>query len=362
MKRLGLILTTLAIFVFSVYLAFKQGSITNGLHQSASDTALAGVTMSPIIYTGFKGVVAKIFISVFNALMHFMGKSIILSIIGLALLVELVLIYPSARLQLKQKKIHIFHRKLIDRFNSGILRVSKTEEELYKLYDVNEKIHQRGALMVTAQIIVFFFTFWGLNLMTRAPETLYGTWNIFDFSILSRPSGFWLPVFAGLAYFTHGLIKIYFKQKEDYISPAQTTVALIFAVLGSCVVYVFSQTFAVALTVYFVTLITIATIRYILVEQHAEDWGKHAQYELIEMLKKAEPHRDRFEYFSRIWNHLPVVRHINFNLMEEALSMTLGLLLALSFFGAFQKIEAETYLNHINPPAIAQAELINLNI
>jgi len=355
MKRLGLILVTLTLFAFSIYLAFVQGGITGDLHSSATEGTLIN-QMSPVVYSGFKAAVAGMFSTVFNFLMHLMGKSVILSMIALALLVELVLLYPSVRIQLKQKKIHLFHKKLVDRFNRGELSVSKTEEELYKLYDVNERIHYRGAVMVVIQVAVFFFTFWGLNLMVRAPEMLYGSWNILNFSLLSRATGFFIPFVAGLVYFAHAMIKLYYKGREDYISSAQATVAFIFAVVGAGVVYLFAGVFSVALTLYFITLVTFGTVRYILVEQHSKDWGKYAQHELIEMLKSATPHKDKFEYFSRAWNHLPIVRHINFNLLEEALSMTLGLLLALSFFGAFQKTDAQTYQNQINPPAIAQAD------
>jgi hypothetical protein len=271
-------------------------------------------------------------------------------------------LYPSVRIQLKQKKIHLLHKKLIDRFNNGELSVSKTEEELYKLYDVNEKIHRRGALMVVTQIAVFFFTFWGMSLITNFPEMLSGSWNFLNFSMLGSPSNYVLPLFVGIIYFAHGITKIYFKSKEDYISAPQVILSLIFSVIGSVIVYFFVGVFSIALSVYFLTLVTVATIRYILVEQHSRGWGKYAQKELIEMLQNAKVHEDRFEYFSRVWNHLPIVRHINFCLLEEALSMTLGLLLALSFFGAFQKTEAQTYLNKIQPPAIAQTYHANFLI
>lgn len=356
MKRFGLILTTLVLFSLSIYLAFKQGGIATDLHQSAPESALSALQFSPVIYVGYKAAVAKAFAFVFNGIMSFMAGSVMLSIIALALLVELALLYPSIRIQLKQKKIHIFHKKLIDRFNNGELGVSDTQEELYKLYDVNEKMHHRGAVMVVIQILIFFFTFWGLNLLVKAPGMLHGTWSILNFSILNKPEGFLIPFVAGLTYLAHGIIKMYYKQKEDYISSAQLTVAFLFCIIGSSVVYMFAGIFAVALTLYFVTLITISTIRYIVVEHHSKNWGAQAQKELVTMLQEAVPHKDRFEYFSRIWNHLPIVRHINFNLLEEAISMTLGLLLALSFFGAFQKTDAQTYLNNIHPPAIAQAD------
>jgi membrane protein insertase Oxa1/YidC/SpoIIIJ len=354
MKRLGLILTTLGLFAISLYIAFKQGSVPVDLHGSAPESMLETVQASPYVYSGLKGEVANIFSVIFNGLMSFLGGSVMLSIIALALIVELMLLGPSVHIQLKQKKIHLFHKKLVDRFNSGELSVSKTEEELYKLYDVNEKIHHKGALMVAGQVALFFFTFWGLNLMVRAPELLHGSWNILNFSLITKAQGYLLPLIASLIYLFHSMVKIHYKEKEDYISSAQTTFAFVFAVIGAIVVFTFSGYFATALVVYFLTLVTFSTVRYIIVEQHAKEWGSLAQRELIEMLKVAEPHKDRFEYFSRLWSHMPVVRHVNFNLLEEALSMTLGLLLALSFFGAFQKTDAQTSVNEITPPAVAQ--------
>jgi len=133
-----------------------------------------------------------------------------------------------------------------------------------------------------------------------------------------------------LIYFLHSLTKIYYKEREDYISKTQSRVALLFAVLGSVIVYYFAWTFAIALTLYFITLITFATIRYIIVEQHSRSWGKFARKELIQMLRHTELHKNKFEYLSRKWNNLPIVRYINFHLLEEGLSMSLGLLLALN--------------------------------
>jgi membrane protein insertase Oxa1/YidC/SpoIIIJ len=359
MKKIGLILTTLGLFSLSIYVAFVQGSVSAELHESAP--ASLGAIQNSAAYVGAKGIVADSFAFVFNGLMYVMGKNILLAIIALALLVELILLYPSVRVQLKQKKIHLFHKKLVDRFRSGELSVSKTEQELYKLYDVNEKIHHRGAVMVAIQIAVFFFTFWGMSLISGAPEMLSGSWNILNFSLLSAPQNYALPFFVAMAYFVHGMAKIYFKTKEDYIARPQVILSLIFAFMGSVAVYFFASIFSVVLSVYFVTLVAFATIRYILVERHSRDWGRHAQKELIEMLRSAKAHEDRFQYFSRVWNHMPIVRHINFCLLEEALSMTLGLLLALSFFGAFQKTEAQNYQNAVNPPISVQMENINLN-
>ena len=337
MKKFSLAITTLVLFAFSLYLAFVQGGNALVAQQKSWHAILAQASANPWVGTGLKGVVANVFSVVMNGLLQITNHSMLGAIVLLALLVELLLLYPSVRIQLKQKKIHIFHRKLVDRFSSGELSVSSTKEELHKLYDVNERIHQRGAWLVVAQIVVFLFTFWGMGLMTKAPALLAGVWSLSNFNLLSSPTGVLLPLFASLLYFFHAVVKIWFKEKEDYISPTQAATAILFAVLGSAVVYHFASLFAVAMTLYFITLITCSTIRYAVVEQHARDWGKIAQQELIGMLREAKPHRNRFEYWSRRWNHLPIVRHINFGLLEEALSMAMGLLLALSFFGAFQK-------------------------
>lgn len=334
MKKITLILVSLGLFSLSLYLAYRHGN-------PVADTAvqLRGafepMEASPLFYTGLKGEIAKWFSVIFNSLMEITGKSVMLAIMALALLVELVLLYPSVNIQLKQKKIHLFHKKLIDKFNRGELSVNKTEDELHKLYDVNQRIHFRGAIMVITQLLLFLFTFWGLNLMVHNPNLLYGSWNIMNFSLLSKIDGALIPLVAALIYFVHSMTKVYYKEIEDYISPAQTTIAFLFAIIGSVTVFFFAGLFPLALTMYFVTLITISTFRYILVEQEVKKWGNYAQRSLIKMLKEAKPFKSRFAYFSAKWNHLPLVRHINFNLLEEALSMTLGLLLALTFFGAF---------------------------
>ncbi len=361
MKRFGLMLTTLGLFAVSLYIAFKQGSVPVNLHNSAPESMLTTIQASPHVYMGFKGEIANIFAVIFNGLMSFLGGSVMLSIIALALIVELMLLGSSVHIQLKQKKIHLFHKKLVDKFNNGELSVSKTEEEIHKLYDVNEKIHHKGALIVVGQMILFFFTFWGLNLMVRAPELLNGSWNLLNFSLVAKSQSYLLPLVAALLYFFHSMVKIYYKEKEDYIGSSQTTFAFVFAVIGAIVVFMFGGYFATALVLYFLTLITFSTIRYIIVERHAKEWGSLAKRELIEMLKIAGPHKDRFEYFSRVWNHMPIVRYINFNLLEESLSMTLGLMLALSFFGSFQKIDAHTSAIEIKTPT-AIAQEIDLNL
>jgi membrane protein insertase Oxa1/YidC/SpoIIIJ len=339
MKKIGLILTTLGLFAFSVYLAFVQGSSPLVVQRGNLAAMLSGQSTSPLFGGGLKSFVARLFSMIMNAFLNVTGHSVIWALILLALAVELVLLYPSVRLQLKQKKIHWFHKKIVDRFSRGELSVSSTREELHKVYDVNERLHRRGAWLVVAQVLVFFFTFWGLSLMIRVPGMLAGSWSVSNFSLLMNTESIWVPLLASLIYFFHAIVKIYYKEKEDYLSPTQNVLGILFAILGATVVYYFASLFAIALTVYFITLVTFATIRFIVVEQHAQEWGKLAQHQMLQMLRDSKPEHDRFEYLSRRWNHLPVVRHINFALMEEALSMTLGLMLALSFFGGFQKTD-----------------------
>ncbi len=332
-KQIGLIAITLILFSLSIYIAFLQGGVSGNVLQHYPQSILTGIYSNPIVYTGFRAEVASVFAVIFNIFMKITGGSVILSIIILALSVELLLLYPSILIQFKQKKIHLFHQKLVDKFNNGKLSVSKTKQELHKVYDVNQKIHQRGAILVAIQIAIFFVTFWGLNLIIKAPEMLYGSWNLLNFSLLSKNTGFTIPVLAGALYFLHSMVKIYFKKEEDYVSPSQILAAMFFTIIGSSIVYIFSGIFAVVLSVYFITLITFSTVRYILIEKYTENWrSSFIKKELIKMLREAKPHKNRFQYFSRIWSHLPIVRHINFNLLEEALSMSLGLLVAVSLF------------------------------
>ncbi|MBU0727439.1 hypothetical protein KKA95_02020 [Patescibacteria group bacterium] len=330
MKKPSLIFTTLTLFVASLYLAFIQGSLSTATQQNFLTHLVAPTEISPVIYTGLQAKVASFFATLINALMTIFSSNILISIVVLALIVELVLLYPSVNIQLKQKKIHLFHKKLVDRFNSGEIKPSKNKHELELLYAVNEKIHARGAVLVVVQLALFLMTLWGLNLLVQAPVLLRGSWNVFSFNMLSQPVNYGVPLIASLAYLFHSLVKIYYKQREDYIGRTQSRIALLLAFVGTALVYWFAGTFAVALSIYFVTLISFATIRYVVVEQNSAKWGKHARKELIEMLQKAKLlHKSKLEYWSRRWNHLPVVRHINFHLLEEALSMSLGLMLAL---------------------------------
>ncbi len=339
MKKIGPVLTTLSLFAFSVYLAFVQGSSPLVEQKNSLAAFWTSGTSNNLFGGGVKGFVASLFSMLMNVFLKVSGHSVLWALVLLALVVEVVLLYPSVSLQLKQKKIHWFHKKVVDRFNRGELAVSVARDELHRVYDVNEKIHTRGALLVVIQALVFFFTFWGLGLMVQLPGMLAGSWSIANFSLLTSPESVWVPLLASLVYFFHAVVKMYYKEREDYLSPTQGVLGIVFAILGATIVYYFSGFFATALTVYFVTLVTFSTIRVIVVEQHAQEWGRLAQLQMLQMLRESKPHQDRFEYLSRKWNHLPVVRNLNFALLEEALSMTIGLMLALSFFGGFQKAD-----------------------
>jgi len=356
MKKIGLVLTTLSLFAFSVYLAFVQGSSPLVEQQNSLNAFWSSGAGNNLFGGGAKGFVASAFSMLMNALLKVSGHSVLWALVLLALAVEIVLLYPSVSLQLKQKKIHLFHKKVVDRFNRGEFAVSAARDELGKVYDVNEKMHTRGALLVAVQALVFFFTFWGLSLMVQLPGMLAGSWSISNFSLLTSPESVWVPLLASLVYFFHAVVKMYYKEREDYLSPTQNVLAVIFAILGATAVYYFSGFFATALTVYFVTLVTFSTIRTIVVEQHAQQWGRLAHLQMLQMLRESKPHKDRFEYLSRKWNHLPVVRHLNFALLEEALSMTIGLMLALSFFGGFQKTD-QFYASERQPESVATVVL-----
>ena len=322
----------LAFFLLVVSLAYFQAGIgspveTPALHMSAS------TAISPVLYTGFQGAFVGIFARFMNFLAHLFSNNLLVAVMVLAVIVELLLLLPAIHIQLKQKKIHLFHKKLVDRFNRGELSLSDTRHEMNILYAVNEKIHAHGAAFVVIQITVFLGVLWSLNLLAHAPYLLRGAQNILNFTLLNHPANFAIPLIAGAFYFFHSLVRVYCKQKEDYISSTQSLVSLSFAIFSSALVYWASTVLPVLLTVYFVTLITVSTLRYIVVEQNAKSWGKLAQRQLIEMLRNVEVHENRFQYLSRKWNHLPVVRYINFHLLEEALSMSLGLMLAFNFFG-----------------------------
>lgn len=330
MKRTGLILTSIILFAVSLYAAYVQGvgyAEVNGL---AGGHLAAAPLDSVSNLAPFWAKYLSIFSGLLNTLTSVFGDSLIAGVIVLALLVELVTLYPSVNLQLKRKKIHLFHKKLVDRFHRGELRMSESKRELDVLYSVNERIHRRGALLFGSQLIVFLLVFVGLDLVAKVPSVLLGAFSSFNFALLSGPVGISLPILASLAYLLHSLVKIYLKQQEDYISMKQTYTALGFVIIISGMVFYFATIFAVLLTVFFLTQITFATMRYLIVEEHAKGWGKYVQRELVKMLRTSRLHKNKLEHWSRMFHHLPLVRHLNFHLLEEAVSMTLAIVMVLN--------------------------------
>ena len=330
MKRIGLVFTTVILFAISLYVAYQQGvSYADGTSTLGTHLA-APLELSVIGLVGLKASFLNIFADVLNALTSAFGGSLLSALIILALLVELVTLYPAVNIQLKLKKIHLFHKKLVDRFHRGELTMTKTKHELDVLYSVNERIHRRGALLVGFQLFVFVLVLGGLQLTALNPSVLTGNFSVFNFALLAKPVSFSMPLVASMAYLLHALVKIHVRQREDYISMTQIIGALALALAASVVVFYFTASFAVLLSVYFLTQITFATMRYIVVEENAKVWGKQAQKDLIHLLRTSNLHKNKVEHLSRKFNHLPIVRNLNFHLLEEAVSMSLALFIAIN--------------------------------
>lgn len=326
MKRTGLIFTSLIIFAISLYAAYLQGVSyieINGL----AGGHLAAPFLVVEVLSPFWEAYLNIFSFLLNGTANMFAGSLIAGVILLAFAVELIVLYPSVNLQLKQKKIHLFHKKLVDRFHRGELTMGESKRELDVLYSVNERMHRRGALLFASQLILFVLVLLGLRLVAGEPTVLWGAFSPFNIALFDKPIGVGLPILAGMAYLLHSLVKIHLKQREDYIGMKQVYTALTFAFVTSALVFYFAAIFPVLLTVYFLTQITFATLRYIFVEERAKDWGKYVQRDLIHLLKTSKLHKNRLEHLSRKFNHLPLVRHLNFHLLEEALSMSLAVVL-----------------------------------
>ena len=328
MKRTGLILTCIILFAISLYSAYLQGVIYVEVNVPAGGHLATSFSATTVGFNPFWANYAHAFSTVLNTLSGFFFNSLIAAIVVLALLLELITLYPSVNLQLKQKKIHLFHKKLVDRFQSGDLAMSDSKRELDVLYSVNERTHRRGALLFCSQLIVFILVVVGLNLVAQVPSTLLDYINPFNIALLSSPIGISLPILASLAYMLHSLVKIHLKQKEDYISMKQLYMSFALFVIISGMVFYFAVLFPVLLTVFFLTQISFSTIRYIIVESKTKDWGNYVQKELIKMLKSAKVHKNKMEHWSRVFNHIPIVRYLNFHMMEEALSMSLAIVMA----------------------------------
>lgn len=327
MKRIGLLSTTVILFAVSLYAAYLQGT----WYAFSSGLSGTGVAAGPNVRLSFFwSVLMSVFSPILNGLTALFGGSVLAGMIVLALIVELVTLFPAVSVQLIQKQIHLFHKKLVNRFACGELSVSSTKHELDILYSVNERMHRRGAWLIGSQVLIFLLVFAGLYFTTQIPSAMPGTFETFKFAMMSRPVDFSLPLLAGLAYLLHSLVKISLKQREDYIDSRQVYAALGIAVVASGLVFYFAGAFPVLLTVYFLTQITFATMRYILVEENAQAWGRAARHQLIHLLRTSELHKNKLERVSRKFNHLPVIRHLNFHLLEEAMSMSLVLFILLS--------------------------------
>ncbi len=266
----------------------------------------------------------EFFASLFGTLTGLLG-GLFWAVIVLALLVELILLYPSVSLQIKQKKIHLFHKKIVDRFGSGELSLSQAKSELPILYAANRVLHRRAALLFAVQLAVFLWVLLGLRHLSM--NSAAG--SLFESALLSAPSDPLLPLSLALAYFFHSLIKIRFRQQQDYLSPWQSRLALFIAFAVAMVAYSFSSAMPVLLSVYAIHLVSFATFRYLWVERHAEAWGKTAQKQLIHLLKTVDLRSGRRQAFADRLRHSPFVRHFNLHLLEEAASMSLAIALML---------------------------------
>lgn len=330
MKRTGLILTCILLFAISLYVAYVQGVAHMAIDHPANFHLSAplekGMIHMPFFWAGYM----HYFSIVLNGLSGVFAGSLIAAIVVMALLVEMITLYPAVNLQLKQKKIHLFHKKLVDRFRRGELTMGASKRELDVLYSVNERIHRRGAWLIIFQLIVLISVFVGLSLVAEVPAILNGTLSTFNHGLLLPPLGVSLPILVSLAFLLHSLVKIYLKQREDYIDSRQVYTAVGIALLSAGVVFYFSSIVAVVLSVFFLTQITFANIRYIIVENRSKEWGKFAQRELIKLLRTADLHKNKLDHLSRKFHHLPVVRHLNFHLLEEAASMSLAIVLVIS--------------------------------
>lgn len=335
MKRKGLIFSTVFLFALSLCLAYLQANSLSG-----SSLSLAGkANLLPAVQAGYSELsgmalsFAKGFAYFLNALSSVFSGSMLAALIVLGLVVEMATLYPAVNIQLKQKKIHLFHKKLIDRFHSGELSMGKAKRELDVLYSVNERIHARGAVLVSFQVIAFVAVFAGLYMLSLEPALLSGSFSAFSHALLAQPFSAVIPALVGMAYMLHSLIKISLKQKEDYISQRQVLVALGIALVLSIAIFSLAGSAPVLVSVYFLTQITFATMRYLIVDENAKAWGKLAQRDLIKLLRTSAVHKNKIQHASRKFNHFAFARHFNFHLLEEALSMSLVLVMTISVIG-----------------------------
>lgn len=300
-------------------------------HGGGKPVAEPGSVMTPFIKP-IQMVTFGFFAELFATLTGFFGQRLFWSVVALALMIELFLLYPSVAIQLKQKKIHLFHKKLVDKFNSGKLAFSKNKQELDVLYSVNETLHRRGALLFIIQLLVFGWVILGLQALTLARPENWSALSRFDLILLNEPASYLLPFSLALAYFLHSFIKIQYKQKQDYLNPWQSRLSLFIAVAFSALVFVFSSFMPVLLSVYMIHLITFSTLRYSIVEWNSKKWGKAAHRDLVKMIKHAKPQTTAFQKWRTKLNHSSFFRHFNLHLLEEAASMSLVVGLVVKLF------------------------------
>ncbi len=328
MKRIGFLLSTISLFAISLYLAYYQAM--HYLPMDSNSSLLLPLSKTFSASSGFFNAFYSFFAYLLSVLSSFFAGNILFAVVALAFIVELITLYPAVNIQLKQKKIHLFHKKLVNRFLNGDLSMSENKRELDVLYSVNESIHRRGAILVLFQMIVFLSVLFSLQAILKSPHLLSSYISDFSYSLFSSHAGVFLSAFVGLSYFAHSLIKIYLKQKEDYIDANQVYMALSVALVSSAVAFYFAGVFSILLSIYFVSQITFSSIRYVIVENKSKKWGKFVQKDLIKMLKHSRLHKDKWEHLSRKFNHLALVRYLNFHLLEEAVSMSLALMLLIN--------------------------------
>lgn len=326
MKRIAFLLAPLLPFLLALYTAFQQGQVTQDeIIQGTSLQAFS--TTSPEVSL-FQEVITVTFIEILDFFSF--GGNFLISIIILALLIELITLAPSVAIQLKQKQIHLFHKKLVDRFQTGELALSKTKRELDILYAVNHKLHAKGAVLVMFQILVFLFVFGGLYFVSKNPSLIGSSLSRASLTLFTPPSQVALAVLVALTYLLYSLIKIHIRQTEDYISSRQIYVALFFTFVFSLILFFAASYFPILVSIYFMTQMAFSMGRYLIVEANSQGWGKLAHNKLIKLLKSTSIHKNKWERASRQFNHHPVARHINFHLLEEGISMSMVFLLSIA--------------------------------
>ncbi len=102
MKRVGPIVAILTLFAVSLFVAYQQS--INFADSSAWVTSQA---ISSFADSQFVGFWTSFFANILSSLTSVFADSLLAAIMVLALMVELITLYPAASIQLKQKKIHL---------------------------------------------------------------------------------------------------------------------------------------------------------------------------------------------------------------------------------------------------------------